>query len=108
MGPELIAAILGPVAGATIGIIGFMSRRNLATTDSQLQSIAENVEVISHQVTNLQIQLPTQYATKADLASHVANEERMHNEMLRQLRELRDEVIVLRVSSTGQSSQHHQ
>ena len=100
MGPELIAAILGPVAGAIIGTFGFMSRRNIATTDAQLNAIAENVEVISHQVTALQIKLPTSYVTKEELTQHERSEQYFHNKMLDQMRELRDEVIALR-------SQHH-
>jgi len=99
MGPELIAAILGPVAGAIIGTVGFMSRRNTELTDSQLTAIAENVEVISHQVTNLQIQLPTQYTTKEELAQHIRSEEYFHNKMLDQMREMRDEIITLRANS---------
>ena len=96
MGPELIVAIIGPIAGAIIGTAGFMSRRNIATTDSRLISIAENVELISAQVTQLQIQLPTNYATKEELAQHIRSEEYFHNKMLDQMREMRDEVIVLR------------
>ena len=96
MGPELIVAILGPVAGAIIGTIGFMSRRNTELTDTQLSTIVENVEVISRSVTDLQIQLPTNYVTKEELAQHIRGEEYFHNKMLDQMRELRDEVIVLR------------
>ena len=40
MGPELIAAIVGPIAGAILGIIGFTSRRNISVTDARLQEIA--------------------------------------------------------------------
>jgi len=96
MGPELIVAIVGPIAGAIIGTIGFMSKRNIAATDAQLTIIAEHVETISKSVTNLQIQLPTKYVTKEELAQHIRSEEYFHNKMLDQMRELRDEVIVLR------------
>ena len=96
MGPELIAAIVGPMAGAIFGIIGFSSRRNISVTDARLQEIAENVEVIGLQVTDLQIRLPTQYVTKEDLLSHVQSEERFHSDLLNQVREVRDEVIALR------------
>lgn len=101
MPPELIAGILGPIVGAVFGVIGFSSRRNISTSDAQLQAIAESVEVISLQVTNIQIQLPTKYASKDDLASHTEIEERWHKEMLHELREIREEVIVLRVNKNG-------
>ena len=99
MGPELLAAIIGPIAGAILGIIGFTSRRNLAVTDAQLQTLSENIEVISHQVTNIQIQLPTNYTTKEELAQHIRSEEYFHNKMLDQMREMRDEIITLRASN---------
>lgn len=91
-----MAAVLGPLVGGLFGIIGFTSRRTITVTDTQLESIAENVEVISHQVTNLQIQLPTNYVTKEELAAHIRGEETQHMELMRELREVREEVIVLR------------
>ena len=96
MGPELIVAIIGPLVGAIIGTAGFMSRRNIALSDSQLSSISESLEVISQNMTNLQIELPTNYVTKEELAQHIRSEEYFHNKMLDQMREMRDEVIVLR------------
>jgi archaellum component FlaC len=99
MPPELLAAILGPVVGAIFGITGFMSRRNINVTDKQLDTISENVELISHQVTALQIQLPSNYVSKEDLAIHVNKEEHWHNQVLREIRELREEIIVLRVNN---------
>ena len=99
MGPEVIAAIVGPLAGAIFGIVGFTSRRNMAATDSQLKDISESIELISHQVTNLQIQLPTKYTTKEELAQHIRSEEYFHNKMLDQMREMRDEIITLRASN---------
>lgn len=99
MGPELLAAIIGPIAGAIFGIVGFSSRRNLTVTDTKLQTISENIELISHQVTNIQIQLPTNYTTKEELAQHIRSEEYFHNKMLDQMREMRDEIITLRASN---------
>ena len=99
MGPEVIAAIVGPLAGAIFGIVGFTSRRNMATTDSQLKAISESIELISHQVTNMQIQLPTKYTTKEELAQHIRSEEYFHNKMLDQMREMRDEIITLRANN---------
>lgn len=102
MAPEFVAAILGPIVGAIFGILGFTSKRNAEAVDAQLNSIAENVEVISHQVTNIQIHLPTKYATKEELDAHIRSEEYFHNKMLDQMREMRDEIITLRVTTGRQ------
>jgi chromosome segregation ATPase len=102
MAPEFVAAVLGPIVGAIFGILGFTSKRNAEAVDAQLNSIAENVEVISHQVTNIQIHLPTKYATKEELDAHIRSEEYFHNKMLDQMREMRDEIITLRVTTGRQ------
>ena len=99
MPPELIAAVMGPVVGAIFGITGFMSKRNINVTDKQLDEIKESIEVISHQVTSIQIQLPSNYASKEDLSNHINLEEKRHNQVLREIRELREEIIVLRVNN---------
>jgi uncharacterized protein YoxC len=99
MAAELIAAILGPVVGAIIGVTGFMSRRNISVSDKQLDEIKETIELVSHQVTSIQIQLPSNYVTKEELTQHVSKEESWHNQVLREIRELREEIIVLRVNN---------
>ena len=99
MGLELIAAIVGPIAGATIGIMGFMSRRNIAITDNQLTTITEHVSTISQQINDLHVILPTNYCSKEELAQHIKSETYFHNKMLDQMREMRDEVVVLRAMS---------
>lgn len=104
MGPELIAAIVGPIAGAMIGAMGFMSKRNTAIIDNQLTTITEHVGEISTKVNELHVTLPTFYATKEELANHIKSETYFHNKMLDQMREMRDEVVVLRAMSESRSN----
>ena len=99
MPAELLAAILGPAIGAVIGLAGFMSSRNINVTDKQLDEIKETIELVSHQVTSIQIQLPSNYVSKEELFQHVAKEESWHNQVLREIRELREEIIVIRVNN---------
>ncbi len=99
MGPEVIAAIVGPIVGAIVGTGVFLNRQNVLRTDRQLQEISESIEVISHQVTALQVSLPTNYVTKQELANHIQSEERFHQDMIHQLRELREELVTVRIQS---------
>lgn len=99
MGPEIIAAIVGPIVGAIVGTGAFVSRRNITRTDTQLQKISQDIEVISHQITSVQVSLPTNYVTKQDFANHVESEERFQSEINIRLIELREELITLRVQS---------
>lgn len=99
MGAEVIAAIVGPIVGAIIGTGAYVSKQNMERSDRHLQEISENMEVISNQVTALQVSLPTNYVTKQELANHIQSEERFHQDMLFQLRELREELVTVRIQS---------
>lgn len=101
MGPEVLLAILGPIAGGTIGVGTFLVRRAVTNTDMKLQAISENVEVISHQVTALQLKLAESYVTKEELIRHIASEERWQNQVLTQIHELRNEVMSVRNNTDG-------
>ena len=93
---ELVLAVVGPVAGAVFGMGTFLVRRSMTATDARLTDIAENIEVISHQVTSLQVSLPTTYVTKEELLLHIRGEERQHAETMERLRELREELSSIR------------
>ncbi|MEC7288433.1 MAG: hypothetical protein VXU42_07065, partial [Verrucomicrobiota bacterium] len=54
---------------------------------------------ISSQINDLHVLLPTSYCSKDELAQHIKSETYFHNKMLDQMRELRDEVVVLRAQS---------
>ncbi|MCP4778990.1 MAG: hypothetical protein GY880_32650 [Planctomycetaceae bacterium] len=99
MGPEVIAAIVGPIITTIIGTGAYVGRQNIERTDKKLKEISESIEVISHQVTALQVSLPTNYVTKQELANHIQGEERFHQDMLFQLRELREELVNVRIQS---------
>ena len=98
MPPEIVAAIMGPIVGAIFGVIGFTSRRNYQVTDSQLDTIRENIELVHHQVTSLQIKLPTSYVTKDEFNLHCERDAEFHEKILLEMRQLREEIIVLRTN----------
>jgi hypothetical protein len=95
---ELILAVVGPVAGAMFGLGTFVVRRQVIETDKKLQAIAENVEVISHQVTSILVSMPTNYVSKDDHYRHIAEEERWQKEVLQQVHQIRDELSSVRIN----------
>lgn len=96
MGPELILALLGPIAGGIIGFGTFLVRRTISSTDARLGDISENVELIAHQVTSLQLKLAESYVTKDELVRHISSEERWQNQVLEQISDLRAEIAAER------------
>ena len=97
MPPELIAAVVGPTVGAIFGLTGILYRRSYNQADKQLDTIRESIELVSYQVTNLQISLPTTYATKEELLQHAAKDDNIDHQILEELKEIREDIIVLKL-----------
>ena len=98
MTTTLVVSIIGPVLGAFFGLSTFFVKRSVSKVDAQLNSIAESVEVIGHQVTALQVAMPTNYVNKDEFRYHRGEEERWHNEVTSQLSNIRDELSSVRAN----------
>ena len=98
MTTTLVVSIIGPVLGAFFGLSTFFVKRSVSKVDAQLNSIAESVEVIGHQVTALQVAMPTNYVNKDEFRYHRAEEERWHQETAGQLQNIRDELSSVRAN----------
>lgn len=96
MAVELVAAIVGPVLGAVVGTTAFMGKRMITRTDEQLTEISDKIEVVTGQITDLQVDLAVHYVSKTEMASHIDNEERWQNEILSNMRDLRADIRNLR------------
>ena len=102
MGPEILVAVLGPVVGTLFGGIVFLQRRTITAIDQRIETIAEQLDEVHDQVTEIRVSLPERYTTKDEFINHVRTEERWQQEVLSSIRELREEVIVLRVQGHQQ------
>ena len=96
MTASLAMVIVGPFIGAIFGVSVFMFKRTATKTDNQLQDIASNVEIISHQITAVQISMPTNYINKDDFYRHAADEERWQSTVLHQVDLLHDDIATIR------------
>ena len=105
MTPTLVVSIVGPMLGAFFGLSTFFVKRSVSKMDAQLNAIAESVEVISHQVTALQVNMPSNYVSKDDFHYHRGEEERWHHELTAQLNSIRDELSNVR--SQSYQNPHH-
>ena len=97
MGAEAIVFIIGPIAATVLGTAAFFQRRTISSFDAKMGDISDQLEEVYEQVTTLRVALPEKYVSKEDFLHHVRTEEHWQEEVLRNMRELREEVIVLRV-----------
>ena len=103
----LVVTIAGPIIGAFFGLSTFFVKRSFAKTDAQLNAIAESIDVISHQVTALQVNTPTNYVSKSDFYQHIGDEERWQNELKRDMREIREEFFSYRARAEHNYGNHN-
>ena len=101
---EIVAAIIGPTLAAVFGTATFMQRRVITQTDQRIQEFSAQVEEIYDQVTAIRVSLPAHYVSREDFLHHVRSEEHWQEQVMNELRNVREEVIVLRVQG-GQG--HH-
>ena len=100
---EIVAAIIGPCMAAVFGTAAFMQRRVLMTTDTKIHQLSDQVEEIYDQVTAIRVSLPAHYVSREDFLHHVRTEEHWQEQVMNEIRNVREEVIVLRVQGGG----HH-
>ena len=103
----LVVTIVGPIIGAFFGLSTFFVKRSFAKTDAQLNAIAESVEVIGHQVTALQVNMPTNYVSKSDFYKHVGDEEQWQRELKGDLRMIREEFFSYRARADHNNGNHY-
>ena len=95
---EIILAVVGPIVGAVFGLSVFAVRHQIEQSDKKLETISENVEVISHQVTSILVSMPTNYVSKEDHYRQTAEEERWQKEVLSQVHQLHEELSSVRIN----------
>ena len=78
MGPELLAAILGPVMGGAISLYLWQNRKNYEFINSNFSNLNTNVNVIERKMDDLRVDVAKNYVTNEDLVRHIAGEEEWH------------------------------
>ena len=99
MGPDFLLAIIGPVVGTLFGGVVFLQRKIITSVDSRMTVMAERLNEVHDQITEIRISLPERYTTKDEFFDYIRSKELGQQEVLASIRELREEVIVLRVQN---------
>lgn len=92
MGPELIAAVVGPVVAGMVSVIVWQSKKNTETLHSSLQEVHSCVHQVEQKVDDLAINVAANSVTREELARHVDLEEEWHAQHHEEVKELRQEM----------------
>lgn len=90
MGPELIAAIFGPIIAGSISVAVWQSRSNSQGISKSLDELHDCVHQMGEKVSLIQVDLAKNYCTKDELKEHVDKEEEWHDKFSQDLNEMKD------------------
>ena len=92
MGPELLAAIIGPVAGGIISLYLWQNKKNYEFINDNFRGLKTTINVIERKIDDLRFDVAKNYVTNEDLTSHIKGEDAWHEEMNFQMREVKTEL----------------
>ena len=98
MGPELLTAIIGPLAGGIVSIFLWQNKKNYQFINDNFRSLTTTTNVIERKIDDIRVDVAKNYVTNDDLTSHIKGEEVWHEEMNSQMREVRVELRDIRNS----------
>ena len=97
MGPEIIAAIVGPILGGSISISIFLQKKNSEFFQKSFDSLHRSVDSIERKVDHLTIDVAKNYVTNEDLTAHITGEEAWHVRFGDEMQQMRNEVTGTKV-----------
>ena len=81
MGPELIIAILGPIAGGAISIFVWTSKKNYEFMNEGFNRLNTTVNVIERKLDDLRYDVAKNYVSNDALLQHIEGEQEWHRDM---------------------------
>ena len=92
MGPELIAAIVGPLLGGTISLILWIGRRNATLISDGFKDVHSGMDRVEKKVDDLKDDVNKNYVRNNVLEKHITMEEDWHTQVADQVQQMRVEM----------------
>jgi hypothetical protein len=92
MGPELIAAIAGPIIGGSISLILWVGRRNASLISEGFKDVHTGMDRVERKVDDLKDDVNKNYVRNNVLEKHITMEEDWHTQVADQVQQMRVEM----------------
>lgn len=97
MGPEILAAIIGPTLGGMISLSMWFNKKNSNYVRDGFDRISQSIQVIERKLDDVRIDVAKNYVTNDELTAHITGEEEWHIRFGSEMQQMRDEVTATRV-----------
>lgn len=99
MGPEIVAAIIGPVLGGVISVGVWMNKKNSEHISKGFERLGDNVRAIELKIDSVKYEVARNYVTNDTLNAHISGEETWHQHFNNEMQEMRADLREIRRNS---------
>lgn len=96
LGPEIIAAILGPVLGGALSLSLWLNKKNTEHIEKGFEKIGGDVQRVERQVADMRVDIAKNYVTNEDLVAHIQGEENWHASINSQVDDIKTDIRDIR------------
>jgi len=96
MGPELLTAILGPIVGASVSLLVWVSKKNSEQLQHGFSCINTTINVIERKIDDMRVDVAKNYVSNDDLRNHIKSEEEWHVKFTEELSEMKKDIREMR------------
>lgn len=96
MGPEIVAAILGPILGGVVSVAVWTNKKNSEHITRGFEKLGDNVQAIERQIDTVKYEMARNYVTNDVLNAHIAGEETWHQHFNNEMQEMRQDLREVR------------
>jgi hypothetical protein len=96
MGPELVAAIIGPVLGGMISLGVWMNKKNSEFIMRGFERMGDSIQAVERKIDMVKYEMAKNYVTNEVLNTHIAGEETWHQHFNNELKEMHEDIREVR------------
>lgn len=96
MGPEIVAAIIGPILGGMVSLGVWMNKKNSEYITRGFERITDNVRQVELKIDTVKYEMARNYVTNDTLNAHISGEETWHQHFNNEMQEMRQDLREIR------------
>ena len=96
MGPEIFAAVIGPMFGGALSLVLWLNKKNEEHIERGFEKVGGDLQRVERQVSDMRVDVAKNYVTNEELVAHIKGEEAWHASINAQIDDIRSDIRDIR------------